>query len=263
MYKDGFFHKSLDGLVKTSWDAFLKLYGVPIRYYAQLPQQILDRDETNFSYAGDPHHVVEDAAGDFRGDYPSVKDPLADLYNDTPATGQDNYIVPEDEAMSTYSLTTGYFLPYKAKVYYKEGETTYKIIDKGAVYEERTLDIIISLKYTELIDYWNFYKKYFTNANSVEPPFNPDDPKISILNVIRVGDYIEVEPFGDLVEIQDLYSPELGRRSIIKLMGRRFYYVEDVIPIAQTTIQNNYVYKVKAKYERRINYVSLLPLKVQ
>lgn len=256
-YFNSIFRKGLDRIAVPNWAAFVDTYGQQINYYSMVPTHEIYRDDLDESIEvpTEPQDTIT-VDGEEYSNKQVIYDPISELFNEIPDTAVIER-ADEESQITRFSFASSYYLPYRIKGIYKEEDTTINEIEKGMLVEARKLEAIVHLNFTELIRYWDIYQ---TEEERYRPLFNPLDPRVSKLNNVRYGDYIEVEPFSDLIDKDSIDFPTYSV-SLFKISGARIYRIVDIKPIGSTLFKNINLYYIAAIFDRRIDNVSLYPLK--
>jgi len=258
MYGDRFFRDKLASLYYFNIKRLLSIYGYDGRLFIHVPMEyvkIFNKQDTTGNV-----NVVDTTQNDvkYTRDEPFNADPMRQVYNqpappqtyDTTNETEDETIKPDTDL---YIANQSYFLPYKIRYFYKEEGFDLKPLEQVAeIPQESTpLELVVSLEHTELMrEVWQA-----DNSTKYEPIINMPEK----IENIRPFDYIEIPPFGSLVDKSEYITKEFGRVNIFKYTSR-FFRVIDIIPVMDKMFKNNFIFSVKAVFDRSVNHITIFPV---
>lgn len=258
MYGDRFFRDKLASLYYFNIKRLLSIYGYDGRLFIHVPMEyvkIFNKQDTTGNV-----NVVDTTQNDvkYTRDEPFNADPMRQVYNqpappqtyDTTNETEDETIKPDTDL---YIANQSYFLPYKIRYFYKEEGFDLKPLEQVAeIPQESTpLELVVSLEHTELMrEVWQA-----DNSTKYEPIINMPEK----IGNIRPFDYIEIPPFGSLVDKSEYITKEFGRVNIFKYTSR-FFRVIDIIPVMDKMFKNNFIFSVKAVFDRSVNHITIFPV---
>lgn len=258
LYGDRFFRDKLASLYYFNLRRLLSIYGYDGRIFIHIPMEyikIFNKQDTT----GDVTTIFTNQNDvKYQRDEPFNADPMRQLYNqpapvqtyDTTEEKEDSTIKP---ATDLYVANQSYFLPYKMRFFYKEEGFDLKPLENvGELPQETTpMELVVSLEHTQLLrEVWQA-----DNSTKFEPIIDIPEK----IGNIRPYDYIEIPPFGSLVDKDEYISKEFGRVNIFKYTTR-FFRVIDVIPVIDKMFKNNFIFTVKVVFDRSVNHINIFPV---